>query len=166
MSALGADLLRISLGAGLLALAWAHEAPGVGAQAGEPTEPLLLETVSGAAGRLAVGGPADGVTVLDFFASWCSSCERSLPRLERAPAAAGVRWVSVSVDDSPELARRAARDWGLTRTVVFDEGGRAAKRFGIRSLPSLVVIAPDGTVATTAAGSLSEAELERLLAKP
>jgi cytochrome c biogenesis protein CcmG, thiol:disulfide interchange protein DsbE len=161
------DLIRLSAGGGLLFMAWSQMAPASRVDLGARPEPVQLELVSGQApgqaDRLEVGGETGEVTVLEFFASWCSACRVSMPRLERAAASAGVRSIAVSVDDSADDARRAASDWLLPGPVAFDAGRRFAKQLGVRALPTVIVLGPDGTVKGTAAGAVSTRELGELI---
>ncbi|HEX5818983.1 MAG TPA: thioredoxin [Gemmatimonadales bacterium] len=83
---------------------------------------------------------AAGLTVVDFHATWCGPCRLVGPIIDQlAQAHAGrVRVVKVDVDESPITARR----------------------YGIRSIPS-VLIFRDGVPADTVVGAASRAEYER-----
>lgn len=130
---------------------------------GTPTAALRAPLVANGTGITTVGGPCDGVTVLDFFASWCSVCERSLPELERS--ARGVRWVSIGIDASAHDVRRTAARWKLVQPVAHDADGRLRAAYDVRMLPTLVVVAADGSVAGSFAGPVSASELEAAIAE-
>ena len=92
-------------------------------------------------------GPSDGYTVVDFAASWCLPCHKSLPRLEalakREPA---VRFLVVSVDK-----RRSGRDQlvehlGLTLPVLWDENHRIAEHYQPEAMPATLVLDPSGKI--------------------
>src|SRR4051794_36501020 len=100
-----------------------------------------------------------GKTVLlNIWATWCPPCVEELPtiaRLARSPRLAGVAFVCVSVDDSPETVRRFLRgkDWPMTflhadatslPAVFTSEGG---------AIPATFLIAPDGRVAASTVGA-------------
>lgn len=112
-------------------------------------------------GTLPVGGPSGEVTVLEFFASWCSSCATAVPRTERAVLARGARWIAVSVDDTAEAASAAAHRWGLRGAVVHDGERRLHQAYGVSAVPTLVVLREDGSVAFSAIGVVSDQELTR-----
>jgi thioredoxin len=74
-------------------------------------EPLTDETFTDVVG--------DGLTVIDFWADWCGPCRAMAPQLERAAQLRpGYRFTKVDVDAEPALAAR----------------------YGIRSIPTLIVL--------------------------
>lgn len=104
--------------------------------------------------------------VVEVFASWCGECRRSAPVLAEAaktPRAAPVRFIGVSVDDSSELARRAAAAWQLPYDVALDDGSLSSS-WNVKLLPTLVVIDAAGRVRRTTVGHVSSKELESMLA--
>lgn len=127
-------------------------------QTGSRSPTLAVPVVANGTGsaRLAVPGH---VTVVDFFASWCSVCAATVPRLEQQAKRAGVRVVAVSVDSSAGSALAAAAGWHIDGPVAWDDGGRARRAFGIRALPTVIVTAPDGTITATHVGAVSASAL-------
>ena len=72
----------------------------------------------------------DGLTVVDFWAPWCGPCRAIAPQFERAARMRPeYRFAKVNVDEQPALAAR----------------------FGVRSIPTLVLIR-DGRPLGAAAG--------------
>ncbi len=89
---------------------------------------------------------SEGLTIVDFWAGWCGPCRAMAPQFERAAELRpNYRFVKVDVDAEPALAGR----------------------FGIRSIPTLMVLRDGEPVAAQAgvvgADQLVEA-LDRLAA--
>ena len=124
-----------------------------------------LETVANGEGTIELGASSDGrLTVLDFFAGWCSDCAEGVPRLEQLPESQKVRWVSVGVDRSSEIVRKSALKWKLIRPVVYDQEREVADAYGINAYPTLIIIDAQGTIAATHVGpTTNEAFVQSLM---
>ena len=85
-----------------------------------------------------------GIVLVDFYATWCGPCMMMAPVLERlADELAGrVKFVKVDVDGAPQLVAR----------------------FGISSIPSLMVFNGD-RVLDTVVGAIAPAALKARLEK-
>lgn len=69
---------------------------------------------------LGVPGPA----IVQFGTKLCAPCRASAPRLEEAAGRAGLAYAQVDLDDRPDVARR----------------------YGIRTVPTIIVAGPGGEV--------------------
>ncbi len=102
------------------------------------------------------------VTVIAFWATWCPACRAEGPALSRLAqriAPAGDRVVGVSVDTGTlDGIASAARQLGMTYPIAL--ATRAdVDRFAVQLLPTVVVVGPDGRVASSFAGSVGEQTL-------
>jgi cytochrome c biogenesis protein CcmG/thiol:disulfide interchange protein DsbE len=89
------------------------------------------------------------VTVIDFWASWCGSCQDTMPSLEalhQERRGEGLVVVGVSVDDGPEEAARGAQAFGVTFPIVHDTGHKLATAFSVYQVPTTFVIDRAGAV--------------------
>lgn len=95
-------------------------------------------------------GDYKGQTIyLDFWASWCGPCKQSFPwmnTLQARYAAHGLRVVAVNVDKKAEDANAFLRGNPASFDVAFDAVGRTPKSYAILSMPTSVLIGPDGKV--------------------
>lgn len=89
------------------------------------------------------------VTVLDFWASWCGSCQVTMPSLERLHRDRrrdGLMVVGISVDETAELALDGAYRFGVTFPVVHDRGQELQSAFGVGQVPTTFVLDETGRV--------------------
>jgi cytochrome c biogenesis protein CcmG, thiol:disulfide interchange protein DsbE len=89
------------------------------------------------------------VMVLDFWASWCGSCQVTMPSLERLhrdKRRNGLMVVGVSVDEHPEQALDGAYRFGVTFPVVHDRGQELQAAFGVGQVPTTFVLDATGRV--------------------
>ena len=91
--------------------------------------------------------------VLVFWASWCPDCRAEVPELKAMHAAADpakVAFVSVSFDREREKFVSYVNENELPGVQLFDPAGKkesaVAEAFGVKWIPSLYVIDPDGKV--------------------
>ena len=86
--------------------------------------------------------------VLDFFASWCYACPFESKRLEKYARHYGNRiaFVGVNTDDFSSDAKRYVRRYGLTYTIVREQGRKVLNTWGGLPIPRIFFIDRDGKV--------------------
>ncbi|RLG55758.1 MAG: TlpA family protein disulfide reductase [Thermoproteota archaeon] len=113
------------------------------------------------------------VVLLDFFTTWCRPCRAMMPRLaelrSKHPTEDFVV-ISVNLGESMEKARDFAEKEGMSWIVLVDPSGAVGRAYGVRAIPTLVLVDRDGVVAWTRVGLTSVAEISkqvsRLLGEP
>ena len=92
--------------------------------------------------------------VLDFWASWCPDCRKEAPavvELYKKYSDKGIAFVGVSMDTNVEAWRAACEKYGITYPQVSElkkfHDTDISKAYGVKWIPSIVVIDQDGKVA-------------------
>ncbi len=90
-------------------------------------------------------GSDDAYTVLDFAASWCAPCWKSLPRLAAfATEHPELQVIVVSVDDEESGRAELVEGLGLVMPVLWDGAYEIVETYAPEALPATVVLAPGG----------------------
>lgn len=108
------------------------------------------------------------VVLVSFWATWCTPCLREMPFLEQLQVDLGPRGLqvlAVNVESPAEVQERLEvirkRHPGLT----FLSGGQpVATRYGVQTLPHLVIVDPRGRVARVQIGTGSEEAIKKATA--
>lgn len=81
---------------------------------------------------------AEGVTLADFFATWCGPCKMLHPELEKlADAYAGkAKVVKIDVDENQQLAMQFQVQ-SIPTLLVFKNGQVVARDMGFKPYPQL-----------------------------
>ncbi len=105
------------------------------------------------------------VVYVDFWASWCGPCRQSFPWMNEMQAKYGPRGlqiVGINVDAKSEDAKTFLTTTPAKFTIAFDPKGATPRQYGIKGMPSSVLIGPDGKVLLEHSGfrDADRAELE------
>ncbi|HTL58521.1 MAG TPA: TlpA disulfide reductase family protein [Candidatus Limnocylindrales bacterium] len=104
--------------------------------------------------------------LIDFWATWCGPCRRSIPHLNELYGKFKDKLVVIGISDEPEQAIRAMTEPKIEYTVVSDSQGRTAKAVEVRGIPHTMLIDPHGIVRFEGMPHyLQEKSLAQLIAK-
>ena len=118
-----------------------------------PAPTFSLRTVDGRAIDLeSLRG--HGVLV-NFWATWCGPCKDEMPALQRLKQAFpsdNFELLAVTTDQQPESIRRFVHALNINFPILMDESKDVSAAFGVRGLPTTIVISKNGLLMGRAVG--------------
>lgn len=79
----------------------------------------------------------DGVTLVDFFATWCGPCKMLAPEFEKlANSTENVNFVTVDIDNNRELATKK-NVTSVPTLILYKDGKEIARKSGFAPMPQL-----------------------------
>lgn len=87
--------------------------------------------------------------LLDFWATWCGPCRMSLPSVQKLYedfAPLGLEVIGVNQGEPREYVREFVTRRQYAFGVVIDEAGSIGASFGIKAIPTTVLIDKNGVV--------------------
>lgn len=126
-----------------------------------PVEPrvqapaFILEDMDGE--RHALEDFRGKVVLVNFWATWCPPCRREMPSLERLyQHMKGKSFVVLAVNEweKPDLVFAYMGDLDVFPTfpILFDRNSEVAEAFGVKGLPTTVILDKQGRIAYRAIG--------------
>ena len=131
-----------------------------------PAPDFTLDVIAGdgLGDRVSLANLRGEVVVLEFWASWCTACRRTVPALnevhERLPELQIFGITSEGL--TPAELRRAHSQFGFDFPSLRDDQG-LAQAFGVEALPTVVIIDTEGRVQWHHMGTFSATELTEQL---
>jgi len=97
--------------------------------------------------------------VLNFWASWCMPCRAEIPAFSRfARNHPEVHVLGIAADGTPDELREAAENMGIDYTVLVADA-ETKRAYGVNTLPTTVVVGPDGDVRYAHAGIMLDPQI-------
>lgn len=104
------------------------------------------------------------VTIVNFWASWCSQCVEEHPLLDKLTGATGASLYGVNYKDTAAAARRYLNRYGNPYAAVgVDSTGRSAIDWGVYGMPETFVIDGKGMVVYKHTGQLTPEAIDAKL---
>jgi peroxiredoxin len=167
-----AVVMTLLLGLTLAGCEGNRQAPAV---PGNPAPAFSLTDLEGRSLRLS--DLRGSVVVLDFWATWCGPCRRSMPEFERLwqeYRGRKVVVIGISLDKGGDAAanvRAFATEKKVTYRMAIDDGS-VSKAYGIVRLPATVILDQDHVIRETypgyrpGLGREIAGEIDKLLTPP
>ena len=91
------------------------------------------------------------LTVIDFWATWCQPCVRSIPLLNEISeefAQRGVRFIGVSIDGprNQSKIKPFTHSIGVTYPILRDLNSDLMSELGVTAVPTLILLDNEGEV--------------------
>jgi len=140
---------RPSLGSlvAIVLLSAASAAPARALELGDKAPAFSAPGLSG--GTVSLSAYRGKVVYLDFWASWCGPCAKSLPALEelRKEFAPGdFQIVAVNLDRDPAVAAKFLKQRPVGYPSATDPKGSVPAAFGVETMPTSFLIDRSGVV--------------------
>ena len=115
----------------------------------DPTEQVdvLLQDVNGA--DIDISEFRGKIVFLNFWATWCPSCVTEMPAMEklhRQLTEKDFAMVAVSIQDSAAEVKHFFKRNKLTYTALLDYSGKTVPVFGIRAIPTTLLLDKSGRI--------------------
>ena len=157
------DLLKRGLASAALTAGLLVGPSAFALEPGDPAPSFSAPALDGGA-DVSLEAHRGKVVYLDFWASWCTPCLQSLPKLEelqRELGTDGFQVVAVNVDQDPEKGRRLLAKLGVGYPSASDPKGELPGVYELPTMPTSFVIDADGVIQLVHSG-FREGDLEEL----
>ena len=149
----------------VLALAAGLAGAALAVAPGDVAPAFKLAKLDGS-GDLKLGDLRGKVVFVDFWASWCAPCQKSMPLFDTMAKefpAEKFELVGVNVDKDLGAAKKALAKRPVSYTIVSDPTGTLPGRYGVETMPMAYLIDGDGAVRYVHKG-FRDGDIEKLRA--
>jgi thiol-disulfide isomerase/thioredoxin len=117
---------------------------------GKDAPDMVLKTLDGKDFKLSE--LKGNVVVLDFWATWCPPCRKSLPHIQAISqdkdlAAKGLKVFAVNAREDAAKVTKFLKDNKYSFVVPMDAAGKTMQTYLVRGIPTTVIVGADGKIA-------------------
>lgn len=84
--------------------------------------------------------------LIDFWATWCGPCRKAMPELNTFHKKFGDKLVVIGISDEPEKTVTGLKKPQIEYFSAIDTKGRMKKQVGVKGIPHVLIIDPNGIV--------------------
>ncbi len=117
-------------------------------QAGVPV-PECPSALADQGEKLNLGAYRGKVLLIDFWATWCPPCRKSMPFLNSVRnqrLRGGFEVIAINVDEDRGEAEKFLQAIAVDYQIAFDPAGECPRIFGLKAMPSSYLVDRQGTV--------------------
>ena len=109
------------------------------------------------------------IVIVSFWATYCKPCHKEIPELEKFYSmhkGENIKIFLISIDSKGAgIVVPFAKEQNYTLPILFDPYKKTAQRYGVKSLPALFVVGPDGIIRYSSMGYKEDVPIEATLEK-
>jgi len=85
--------------------------------------------------------------LIEFWATWCSACKRTLPKMNHFQGKFGDELAIVGIsDEDEETVRKFIKQKGVKYPIAIDTQARMKNALGVYGIPHVIILEPGGYV--------------------
>jgi cytochrome c biogenesis protein CcmG/thiol:disulfide interchange protein DsbE len=119
-------------------------------------------------GTMSLAELAGKPVVVNFWASWCTTCKEEAATLvaaEKKWREQGVVFLGIDSVDKDDAARAYEKQYGVEYASVVDPSGTTAGQWYVTAYPESFFIAPDGRIVSAVRNGIDAATLDERIAE-
>jgi peroxiredoxin len=104
--------------------------------------------------------------LLNHWATWCGPCRLEMPEiLKAAQEHPELAVLAVNMMETKSQIEPFAAEFQMEIPIIIDPEGKVRDLYGVRGLPTTILVDREGKISTIWAGLLTRAKLDELLAR-
>jgi len=116
---------------------------------GKPAPDVTLKTLDGKDAKLS--DQKGSVVLMDFWATWCPPCRKSLPHVQELSAdkelaAKGLKVWAVNAHEEANKVTTFTKQNNYTFSIPMDAKGDTMKNYMVHGIPTTVIVGRDGNI--------------------